>query len=150
VKALRSAFVMIVAVLSCAACSPTRSTLRPPYDLRGKQVDEPQLQFLAAEQCKATGPETPTHPFTTDGCTWWRDGSWVSCCIEHDFNYWCGGTTSQREKADADLLSCVSDSGHPGHARIMFIGVRMFGYRLLPFSWRWGYGYAWPYGEPGQ
>ena len=149
-KAPRSALVIIIAALWCAACSPTRSTLRPPYDVGGNRADEPQLQLLAAEQCAATGQEMPAHAFTTDGCTWWPDDDWVSCCIQHDFSYWCGGTTAQRKKVDAELKACVTKSGHPGHARTMFMGVRWSGHPLMPFPWRWGYGHTWPYRESGQ
>lgn len=144
------AFVSTLGVLSSAACTPTRSTVLPPYDLDGKLYSEPEIRSLAVERCESTGSKLPANPFTTDGCTMWFDSSWQSCCLKHDLNYWCGGTTAQREGTDRELRACVSGAGHPGHAGWMFHGVRIFAQRLWPFPWRWGYGHAWPFEGESQ
>lgn len=59
-------------------------------------------------------------------CTFFPDGSWVSCCDAHDINY---SEKSQvtRKSADQKLKMCVENSGHPIIAKIMYAGLRMFG-----------------------
>lgn len=137
----------IAGLAFCSACTPARSTLRPPYDVGGEELDEARIQVLAIERCQATGASVPPHPFTTDGCSLWPEGNWSACCVEHDLAYWCGGEPTERKKVDAALRSCVLSRGHPAHARVMLIGVRLGGHRLWPFPWRWGYGHDWPYAE---
>lgn len=140
-----AALLAAIAALSCAACTPTRSSLRPPYEVDGHQYDETQIRALAAERCEAAKAPPPEHPFTTDGCSVWPDRAWGSCCIEHDVSYWCGGTTGQRKQADEDLRSCVRELQHPFNAQTMYLGVRFWAHRLWPFPWRWGYGHDWPF-----
>jgi hypothetical protein len=93
-------------------------------------------------------------PFTTDGCSggmtacwrvvWRRDPPWNDLCVEHDRSYWRGGTVKQRRDADRELLIGVAKNGHPVFAILMWCAVRFGGHPLLPFSWRWGYGYRYP------
>lgn len=135
---------LLVAVFSSAGCTPSNSTIRPPYVLEGAEFDESQLHALAIARCAATSQTVPEHSFTTDGCTMWPDDSWLSCCIEHDLRYWCGGTEANREEADQGLRSCMSGEHHKIAGATMYFGVRAFGHPLWPFSWRWGYGRAWP------
>ena len=88
-------------------------------------------------------------PFVSDGCSAFPDGTlvqntlWLSCCREHDFNYWKGGTFQQRLESDRTLKSCVVNVGEPEIALLMLAGVRVGGTPFLPTQFRWGYG--WPY-----
>lgn len=88
-------------------------------------------------------------PFTTDGCSSFPDGTikaktlWLSCCSDHDYKYWKGGTYHQRLVADRELKQCVTKNGKPGIGLLMLAGVRVGGTPYLPTSFRWGYG--WPY-----
>ena len=59
-------------------------------------------------------------------CTFFPDGSWVSCCDSHDAAY-SKGTTYSRKLADQRLALCVKQSGHPIIAKVMYFGVRIFG-----------------------
>lgn len=102
----------------------------------------------------------PEFPFTTDGCSgafmrlvrlYWRltgqhelTVQVTACCVKHDRAYWAGGTAAERVAADAELARGVAALGQPLLARLMFIGVSVGGHWILPFSWRWGYGYRWP------
>ncbi|MCC7348845.1 MAG: hypothetical protein IT538_15760 [Variibacter sp.] len=96
----------------------------------------------------------PDYPFTTDGCSGgmtaaWRlllrrDPPWNGCCVDHDRLYWPGGTAAERRSADAKLRACVAARGHPVWAWAMWAAVRLGGHPLLPFSWRWGYGWKYP------
>jgi len=87
--------------------------------------------------------------FVSDGCSAFPDGTlaqntlWLSCCREHDFNYWKGGTFQQRLESDRTLKSCVVNVGEPEIALLMLAGVRVGGTPFLPTQFRWGYG--WPY-----
>jgi len=83
-------------------------------------------------------------PFKSDGCSCFPDGNWRDCCISHDKKYWSGGFRKDRRRADAELLSCVADRGHPVIAILMYIGVRIGGVAFLPTPFRWGFGHKWP------
>ena len=98
--------------------------------------------------------DEPDRPFTTDGCsfglTWvWQrvtgnDPPWQGACIEHDRCYWRGGTRLDRFMADIRLAERVAARGYLHWAASVFLAVRIGGHPLLPFPWRWGYGYKWP------
>jgi hypothetical protein len=98
----------------------------------------------------------PDYPFTTDGCSGgmtalWRlfagrDPPWNGCCVDHDKLYWPGGTAEERRNADARLRACVTGQGYPTWAWLMWAAVRIGGHPLLPFPWRWGYGWKYPRG----
>ena len=96
----------------------------------------------------------PDYKFTTDGCSggmsWcWRklfnrNPPWERLCIDHDKDYWRGGTAEDRQWADAGLLIGIAPKGYPFIAILMWLAVRIGGHPLLPFPWRWGYGWRWP------
>jgi len=101
----------------------------------------------------------PPSDFETDGCSGgmsklWRKvfktpPPWEECCVEHDYEYWLGGTWPQRLAADLRLAACVADpryggGAHPFWAIIMFLAVHIGGAALWPVPWRWGYGWKYP------
>ena len=94
-------------------------------------------------------------PFTSDGCSSFPDGTlkqktlWLSCCQQHDLEYWQGGTYQERLQSDIALKVCVSNVGEPEIALLMLAGVRVGGTPFLPTKFRWGYGWSYPrfYGE---
>lgn len=141
----------IALALASAACTPLRSTIKPPYLLEGAQYDERQIQKIAAERCAAAGhTPLPEHPFTTDGCSAWPDDGYRHCCIAHDIKYWCGGSSEERRQADSDLRKCVREDSSALNAGVILLGVRVGGARLVPFPWRWGYGHDYPYRAPSD
>ncbi len=105
-----------------------------------------ELQSKAVEFCKTqrVSEALPTHAFTTDRCSVWPDGDWYSCCVEHDYAYWCGGSAQQRAQADKQLKHCIKAKGYPVMGKIMRWGVRLGGHSVFPLPWRWGYGWDWP------
>ncbi len=90
-------------------------------------------------------------PFKTDGCSggmsrvwrflWRKPPPWEGHCITHDSAYHPGGTRLQRSEADRRLRDAVRRNGYPISAFIIWAGVRIGGHPLLPFSWRWGFGW---------
>ena len=132
------------ALAALGACTPTRNTIAP-YD--SDPLAAQQLAEEAARVCAAARGEQglPPNGFTTDGCSMWPDDGWQHCCIQHDIDYWCGGSAVDRCAADRRLRACVEADGHPVIARIMYAGVRVGGHPKVPFGFRWGYGWAWPY-----
>jgi hypothetical protein len=88
-------------------------------------------------------------PFTSDGCSMFPDGIikqkelWLNCCIQHDYEYWQGGTYQQKLASDLALEICVANVGQPEIAALMMTGVSVGGSAYLPTKFRWGYG--WPY-----
>lgn len=84
--------------------------------------------------------------FTTDGCTLFLDGKWVTCCLEHDRAYWQGGLVKKRKEADRAFRSCVYEmSDSKALSLIMYSAVRVGGGPFIPVPWRWGYG--WDFGR---
>lgn len=81
----------------------------------------------------------------TDKCTCWPDGNWGDCCVDHDIDYWCGGTARQRLESDWRLRRCMRQRSYlPGV--LLFFGVRFGGVHWLPTPWRWGFGHDYPAG----
>jgi hypothetical protein len=61
----------------------------------------------------------------SNNCTLFPEGSYTSCCENHDAAY---GAGYDRAKADRDLRDCVIACGRPHLAWIMWAGVRAFGW----------------------
>jgi len=131
------AAVALTVLVACAR-TPTVHHLEPySSDPTAAQA----LERRAQEACKERRGVTPPHHFTTDGCSMWPDDGWVQCCVEHDMAYWCGGTSADREDADAVLRDCVSAAHGATTAWMMYWGVRVGGGPYQPFPWRWAYGW---------
>jgi len=64
------------------------------------------------------------------------------CCNRHDYAYWAGGTERRREAADRKLRMCVAALGYKRLAWVMYIAVRLCGWKYFLFGRRrrWGYG----------
>lgn len=95
-------------------------------------------------------PEMPPD-FQSDGCTWFPDGDYRNCCVEHDKAYYFGGTIKQRKAADDELYQCVLDRVGPKGkftAQFMWAGVRLGGMSFLPTPFRWGFGNKYPAMKP--
>jgi len=112
-----------------------------------EQAEKSALEQRAETWCRDSRPADaalPPKPFTTDGCSMWPDSDWGHCCVEHDIEYWCGGSRTDRSAADRRLRQCLADNGNPAMGVIMQIGTRTGGFAVLPLPWRWGYGWPWP------
>ncbi len=118
----------------------------------------PVALFITLSAC-VPDPDTanPLKPFTTDGCSMWIDGTpeqpnlWRHCCVAHDLAYWQGGSKTQRQQADADLLTCVEQAHSSGMANYIYANVRWGGSPYWITSYRWAYGWdyldgVWPRG----
>lgn len=57
------------------------------------------------------GQEDPV-PFTSNGCSGFREGKFFGCCFVHDFAFWSGGTRDERRQADRALRQCLIDVTH--------------------------------------
>jgi hypothetical protein len=131
----------VVIALASFGCAASRTTLWP-------YSDDATLEGLLAERaatacaCLRAGADLPPRRFTTDGCTMGPDGDQVGCCVNHDIEYWCGGSEHDRRDADDRLARCVKRVGRDTVlARTMRKGVRIGGEPESPFPWRWGYGF---------
>ncbi len=106
-------------------------------------------QALLLCLCAASASADSLAPFTSDGCSLFPDGTlsqqnlWLDCCIQHDLDYWKGGTRAERLAADKALERCVETVGAPEIAALMHSGVRAGGSPWWPTGYHWGYG--WPY-----
>jgi hypothetical protein len=141
-KLTASAGITLFVAFACGACTPIQ------HRIKGEQYTPEkleQLELQASLRCDEQHPGTPPHPFRTDGCSLWPDRDWQACCVEHDMDYWCGGSAEQRRTADRVLRQCVRARQHPVAASLMYWGTRLGGHPWLPPPWRWGYGWRWPY-----
>ena len=96
---------------------------------------------------KAEGRVMPKE-FKSDNCSWFPDGNYADCCVEHDKDYYFGGSLSERRAADKRLRSCVLSKGKGWKrqvlANMMYYGVRIGAVSWLPTPFRWGFGNKWP------
>lgn len=81
--------------------------------------------------------------YVSDNCSWFPDGDYGDCCVEHDKDYFFGGTWHERRASDKRLVACVRAKGHKYISKMMWIGVRLGGVSFLPSSFRWGFGSDW-------
>ena len=91
---------------------------------------------------QTTDTEVPPD-FKSDGCTLFPDGNYRDCCVEHDKDYYKGGSSKERSKSDNRLYRCVKSKGawyNKIVAPIMWVGVRIGGVGFLPTPFRWGFG----------
>jgi hypothetical protein len=112
------------------------------------------LTALTLSSCASARPPDTSGlaPFTSDGCTLFPDGTfedrgkWCDCCLAHDLAYWQGGSSDERNQADARLRDCVlARTGDQNLAETMYLGSQAGGHPAFPTWYRWGYG--WPYGR---
>ena len=80
----------------------------------------------------------PPIPFKSDGCTWAPDFNFRDECVEHDHDYWRGGSKADRLKADLKFRKGVRAKGHPVLAEIYFRFVRVFGTPHRKAKRKWG------------
>ena len=81
--------------------------------------------------------------FKSDGCSVFPDGNYIDCCVEHDKDYYFGGSSDERKASDKRLYKCVKTTRgwqNKFVAPIMWLGVRTLGVPSLPTSFRWGFG----------
>ncbi len=80
-------------------------------------------------------------PFETDTCTFFIDGSWSECCIEHDVRYWLGGSQERMDESDLKLRKCVEEKSNNIWSSLIYQGVRLG--HLSPikskYEWAWGW-----------
>lgn len=105
------------------------------------------LSPLAVTSQTATDRAMPLE-FKSDGCSWFPDGDYRNCCVEHDKDYFFGGSLKERKNADNRLYSCVKERRGKFFAGMMWIGVRVGAVSFLPTPFRWGFGNKWPRKEP--
>ncbi|HSI87996.1 MAG TPA: hypothetical protein VK918_03005 [Pyrinomonadaceae bacterium] len=91
-----------------------------------------------------TPPQRPMPAdFKSDACTLFPDGNYCECGVDHDKDYYFGGTVKERWRSDKRLYKCVRS--HKGWknkviAPVMWVGVRIGGVSFLPTPFRWGFG----------
>ncbi len=99
--------------------------------------------FCLASSSQTDSVRTMPPDFKSDGCTLFPDGNYCDCCVEHDKDYYFGGSRKERWRSDKRLYKCVrSRKGWQNKliAPIMLVGVRVGGVSFLPTPFRWGFG----------
>jgi hypothetical protein len=70
------------------------------------------LEISAQEKgIDAAAPQGPVVPFSSNGCSGFRDAMFFTCCFVHDFSFWAGGNSTDRRRADKTLRRCIIDIG---------------------------------------
>ncbi|MCD9189292.1 MAG: hypothetical protein LUM44_22940 [Pyrinomonadaceae bacterium] len=80
--------------------------------------------------------------FVTDGCTWFPDGNYFDCCVQHDREYYAGGSRKARWHSDKKLFLCIASKPkfyNKFVAPIAWLGVRVGGVAWLNASFSWGF-----------
>jgi len=70
----------------------------------------------------------------TNGCNFFYEGPWDTCCDIHDIAFANGGNLIDMVKGNIALFECVFPS-HPIAATILFAGVTIGGWFF--FEWTW-------------
>ena len=101
---------------------------------------------------QSSTPREMPPDFKSDNCTAFPDGNYADCCVEHDKDYYFGGSLKERRASDNKLRECVASKGKGWKrkflASAMWVGVRIGGVSFLPTPFRWGFGNKWPRKEP--
>jgi hypothetical protein len=87
---------------------------RRPAGLLGVVVLLACTVALSAAQSLPTTADTVTEaavPFSSNGCSGFREAQFFTCCFVHDFAFWAGGSWTDRRRADLTLRRCVIDVG---------------------------------------
>lgn len=98
---------------------------------------------FAQESSKTAAQPVLPADFKSDGCSYFPDCDYRICCVEHDKEYFVGGSWKQRWRSDKKLYKCVAAKKGFQHkiiAPVMWFGVRAFGVPWLPTPFRWGFG----------
>lgn len=80
--------------------------------------------------------------FVTDGCTGFPDGNYFDCCVQHDREYYAGGSWKARWRSDKELFLCIASKPKFYNklvAPIAWLGVRVGGVSWLNASFSWGF-----------
>lgn len=96
------------------------------------------------------GPPWKTYPrpFKSDGCSFiepiYRGFGRVppgrEYCVEHDKEYWLGGTFAEFTASNLRLGMRMAEAGYPVLGFVRAVGVMLGGLPFLPLPWRWGFG----------
>jgi hypothetical protein len=100
------------------------------------------LEEGAGYFCEDSVGDAPNVEFITDGCSAWFDGRWVPCCVEHDIEYWCEGTSERRRLVDREFRECLKEFGPGWLAWLEWPGVRVGGHPIFPTRYRCGWGFG--------
>jgi hypothetical protein len=82
-------------------------------------------------------------PFVSDGCSGMPDGRttdrspMTACCIEHDKDYWVGGSLDARKAADAKFTNCIENVSNKFKAGFVKFGVRVGGILFWGNGWKY-------------
>jgi hypothetical protein len=60
---------------------------------------------------QSAAPTAPVVPFSSNGCSGFREAMFFTCCFVHDFSFWAGGNWTDRRRADKTLRRCIIDIG---------------------------------------
>lgn len=99
------------------------------------------ILLLTMSAANLAGQATPS--VKKSGCSLFPDCNYGHCCVEHDKDYFNGGTSKQRRQSDHRLYRCVKNTKgwqNKFTAPVMWMGVRVFGVSFLPTPFRWGFG----------
>jgi len=68
-----------------------------------------------------------------NGCTFYFDGTWKSCCDAHDVAFTLGGNVVDMLHANWDLVNCVNQYSTL-NAIVIGIGVTVGGWLVFPWA----------------
>lgn len=102
----------------------------------------PTPQVTAQRAAAVASGSSAVIPFSSNGCSGFREATFFSCCFVHDLDYWAGGTWSDRSKADRALWNCVFTIS--GERAVADIGYLLVTLGAIPGRFiKDGWGRAW-------
>lgn len=89
----------LIATITAAGCS----------SLPAAQASQNPLPSMGPSHAEANHSHADYIPFSSNGCSGFREARFFSCCYVHDLAYWAGGTFGDRRRADLGLRRCLVD-----------------------------------------
>jgi len=68
-------------------------------------------------------------------CKYVEHAPFLECCIEHDYDYYNGGTERSRLMIDRKLRDCINNLGYKNWAIICYYAVRFAGYHFFKYKY---------------
>jgi len=88
-------------------------------------------------------------PFTSNGCSGFREATFFTCCFGHDFAFWAGGSRKDRSAADHVLRRCIQDIAHDYYRSYIAFFLMRLGLGSGVFVYD-GWGRAWQGADRGR
>ena len=111
--------------------------------LSDNSMETNTLNRFETNECSSVYLNSTTHMDVFGNGTLSHPNLFLDCCVQHNLDYWKGGTEIERFLSDKQLKICIEDTKQLEIARLMYEAVREKGNleTLDDLKYYWGYGW---------